>query len=228
MQLVPLDFRPAANDRFARLAANQPPGALDPMCRALLDGVTIEAANDCTPPASPEARAELEGVDLNGLIGRVVGEVTGRAGSGAGEVRLSLDPARPRVDGDAVALAFALSGILIAQLRALDECDEGVVHVETRGTKAGASVTITTDGVPPLGFVRAITGVAGSGDPTLAHCRRLVEAQGGRMTLAEEGGRIGLRVELPPVPPTRVVSLLAAKRRPPTHTNAGTGSRLAA
>ena len=53
--------------------------------------------------------------------------------------------------------------------------------------------------MPPLRFVRALQsdGRGDDIDPTLAHCRRLVESRGGNLVLTEQGGRIGFAVELP-------------------------------
>ena len=115
------------------------------------------------------------------------------------DVQLVLAPGRHVVQGDPVALSFALSGILAAQLRAADDSDDGLIAVTTAADAHGVRVTISSNGIPPLEFVRAVAGdgSANVGDPTLAHCRRLIEGEGGRLCLIEQAGRIAMCVMFP-------------------------------
>lgn len=170
--------------------------------------VGATAANDCA-----RGHGQPRVVDVNALVGRVVAHVMAKVSGGPNvDLQLVLAPGRHVVQGDPVALSFALSGILAAQLCAADEGD-GDIAVTTAASGEGVRVMISNNGIPPLAFVRAIANDDGKGDPTLAHCRRLIEAEGGRLCLAEQAGSIALCVVFPPVLPTNVLPLASTKAR---------------
>lgn len=174
--------------------------------------VRASAANDCA-----HGHGQPRVVDVNVLVGRVVAHVMAKVSGGPNvDLQLVLAPGRHVVQGDPVALSFALSGILAAQLRAADEGD-GDIAVTTAASGEGVRVMISNNGIPPLEFVRAIANDGGTkvGDPTLAHCRRLIEAEGGRLCLVEQAGSIALCVVFPPVLPTNVLPLTSTKAKTP-------------
>ena len=162
--------------------------------------VDCPAANDCA-----QHRQQRHAVDVNAMVGRIVGHVMSKLPQGPSiDVQLVLAAGRRVIEGDPVALSFALSGILTATLASTEE---GEVSVTTAADTDGVRITIASDGVPPLGLVRAIAGDASMGDPTLVHCRRLIEAQGGSIRLVEDSGRIALQVAFPSVCPSNLVPL---------------------
>lgn len=178
---------------------------------SIVTDVEAVAANDC---ATGQTRRHA--LEVNALVGRVVGHVMSKQPAGpTADVQLVMAPGRHLVQSDPVALSFALSGILAAQMSSVDE--GGSVTVATAADTRGVRVTISTDDVPPLAFVRAISGDGDSqlGDPTLAHCRRLVEEQGGSVGLVEQDGRIALCIAFPPVLPSNVVPLGSSTLRQP-------------
>lgn len=135
--------------------------------------------------------------DLNVLVGGVVGHVVSQVQPERVNVALDLAPGRPVVLGDPTELAFAISGLLGAQLRALDENDQGDVRVKIRREGESATVFIGGSELPPLPFVRAVDPTSrGTCDPTVAHCRRLIEACGGHLDLVEVEGYIGFAIVL--------------------------------
>lgn len=183
-------------------AANTPDYPTPDTC--IVSDVAMAPANDC---AVHGTRRKV--VDVNMLVGRVVGHVMSKQHAGpTADVQLTLAPGRHRLAVNAVALSFALSGILTAQMASIEGPEDNGVRVTTTADLRGVAVTISGDTIPPLGFVRAIASEssdASLGDPTLAHCRRLIEEQGGSIGLVEDGGRIALRIAFPPVLPVNVV-----------------------
>ncbi len=175
--------------------------------------IAAAPANDCA--FGPSLR---HAVEVNAMVGRVVGHVMSKMTAGPNvDVQLSLVPGRPMVQADPVALSFALSGVLTAQLQSVDDPEEGGhIRISTSATVHGVSVTFSSSSIPPLGLVRAVApeGDPTLGDPTVAHCRRLIEAQGGTLGLVEQNGRIALRIALPPAVPSNVVPLRQDDRNP--------------
>jgi hypothetical protein len=51
-------------------------------------------------------------------------------------------------------------------------------------------------------------------DPTLAHCRRLVESQGGSLVLEQRGNEIALALRLPVAPASKGTRVSASLRKP--------------
>jgi hypothetical protein len=172
-----------------------------------------EAANDCSPTT------EGRGVsDLNLLVTDVVGHVTAQRCPHGVSVELSLAHGRPMIDADATELRFAVAGIVGAMMRSLEGGDDETLRVEVRADDHAVEIVIAAREVPPLGYIRALAesiDPARAGDPTLRHCRRLVERQGGTVGLAAENGLFGVAVAFPTVKthrPDRVLALRAPRR----------------
>jgi hypothetical protein len=108
--------------------------------------------------------------------------------------------------GDPTELAFAISGVLGAEVRGIDSRVGGTVTVELRADAHTVTVVMTSDELPPLSCVRALATAepgrraSGDVDPTVAHCRRIVEAQGGKLELIAREGRIGFAIDFPRLP----------------------------
>jgi len=136
---------------------------------------------------------------VNMLVASVVGQVAARVQSKRVNIALRLAAGDPTVATEPSELAFVVGAVLGAALRIVDEERGEYVGVQVSAARASVCISVTTDGVPPLRFVRALdpSGIGGDVDPTLAHCRRLVEACGGSLCLTELGGRLGFAVELP-------------------------------
>lgn len=153
-----------------------------------------EPAND-SGVMSPRARTH----QINMLVASVVGQVAARVQSERVNIALHLAPGDPTVATEPNELAFVVGAVLGAALRIVDEERGDYVGVRVSAERSSVRIAVTTDGVPPLRFVRALDprGTSKDVDPTLAHCRRLVEACGGALVLTEQGGRLGFAVELP-------------------------------
>lgn len=172
---------------------------MHPTTRAItvLDGET-PSAND----SAAYARQKWQVSDVNALVSGVVGHVAARAEGVNVSIELALAPGHPVVMGDPTELAFAISGVLGAEVRGIDARDGGTVAVELCLDARTVTVVMTSDELPPLPCIRAV-GHAEPGqeiDPTVAHCRRIVEAQGGRLALVARDGRIGFAIEFRRVP----------------------------
>lgn len=137
---------------------------------------------------------------VNMLVAGVVGQVAARVQSKNVNIALRLAHGDPTVATDPSELAFVVGAMLGAALRIVEEERGEYVGVSVSAARSMVRISVTTDGVPPLRFVRALDPRGSSSqdvDPTLAHCRRLVEARGGALVLAEQGGRLGFALELP-------------------------------
>lgn len=183
-------------------------------------GLAGEAAND-----SGQTTRSSDSVDLNSLVARVVGHVTGRMQPKTTNVALTLAPGRPVVRGNAHALAFAISGVLGAELRTLEDNHEpSELRVAIQVLGETVKIYIAGTDVPPLGLVRALeSGSIGEADPTVAHCRRLVEDHGGYIELTARDGQLGFAIVLPTLPAVCPIRLLPAE----TPRFAGPAERLA-
>jgi hypothetical protein len=179
----------------------------------LLDSQT-PSAND----SAAYARSKWHVADANALVAGVVHHVAARVQPGGVDIALALAPGHPIIMGDPTQLAFAISGVLSAEVRAVDSHDGGTVTVELRADALTVTVVIASDELPPLSCVRALEhGTAGGAvDPTVAHCRRIVEAGGGRLELVAIGGRIGFAIDFPRLPLSTGVRVLPLHRAP-TH-----------
>lgn len=183
------------------------PSKVSPTLLAPLDSsLTGDAANDSGTYDATHHHV----CDLNVLVAGVVGLVSGRVQPNKVNVELSLAPGRPLVHGDPKDVAFAFSGVLGAQLRALEESDGGDLRVETRFDGETVQILVSASDLPPLGFIRAVQPgfCAGDSDPTLVHCRRLIEAYGGKIELIARDGLIGFGISLPTIPALCPVRIL--------------------
>ncbi len=153
-----------------------------------------ESAND-SGLMTPQTRTH----QVNMLVAGLVGRVAARVQSKSVNIALRLAPGDPAVTTDPGELSFVIGAVLGAALRIVEEERGEYVGVHVSAARSKVRISITTDGVPPLRFVRALDprGTSGDVDPTLAHCRRLVEARGGALVLTEEDGRLGFALELP-------------------------------
>gem|GEM_PF-6136501 len=142
-------------------------------------------------------------IDVNSLVSAVVSKVLARAQRKV-VMDVVLSHRRPQVSADAGAMAFALAGVLAAQLQGFEDAESGLVKIVVDANPRTVRVAVLSEALPLLRFVRATeTGPRGRlnrPDPTMAHCRRLIERQGGTLELAEQGGLIGFCIELPALP----------------------------
>ena len=165
------------------------PLAMLPLEPALL----AEAVNDSHVASTPWT-------DVNLLVATTVARVSTCLRPEHVNVELSLAEGQPVASGDSTALAFALSGTLSALLHGVDEeGNDGRLRVEVAEHHGQVLVSLIVHDVPPLGLVRALAdGVAPASptDPTVAHCRRLVEACGGTLRLASQNSGIAVEMRL--------------------------------
>jgi hypothetical protein len=156
------------------------------------------SAND----SAAYARPKWQVADVNVLVSNVVGHVAARAQPANVCIELALAPGRPVIMGDPTELAFAVSGVLGAEVRGIDAEAGGTVTVELDTDARTVTVVMTSDELPPLSCVRALgpTEPGQDVDPTVAHCRRIVEAQGGRLELVARDGRIGFAIQFRRLP----------------------------
>ena len=169
-----------------------------------------DAAND-----GPCADAS-EWTDVNLIVATTVARVSARMRPAFVNVALDLDGGDPMVAGDATALSFALAGTLGALVRAAEEAgDEQDLRVRVTAYEHQVCVAIVGGEVPPLSVLRALTGGADPTmcDPTVAHCRRLIEAEGGSLVIAECDGELALALRLPVAPAGKGSRVPAPLRR---------------
>lgn len=159
----------------------------------------VTAADACAANDSGiRAQARCHRSDANLLVARVVGRVAAQTQPEKVNIELILAPGHPVIDTDPTALAFAISGVLSAQLSALDEGDGGDIRVAVVSDVHEVQILMTTDELPPLRFIRALDqATAGEADPTLRHCCRIIESEGGTLELIEQDGKIGFSISLP-------------------------------
>jgi hypothetical protein len=156
-----------------------------------------DAAND-----GPSADAS-EWTDVNLIVATTVARVSARLRPTHVNVALDLDGGDPMVAGDATALSFALAGTLGALVIAAEESgDEQDLRVQVTAHERQVCVAIVGGEVPPLRVLRALAGDADPTmcDPTVAHCRRLIEGQGGSLDLVAQDGELALALRLPLAP----------------------------
>jgi len=159
----------------------------------------VGAVADDQPANDSGAAFAVRTHQVNTLVAGVVGQVAARVQSKNVNIALRLAPGDPSVATDPSELSFIFGAMLGAALRIVEEERGEYVGVQVSAERSAVRIAVTTDGVPPLQFVRALDprGCGGEVDPTLAHCRRLVEAVGGALVLIEQGGRLGFALELP-------------------------------
>lgn len=138
--------------------------------------------------------------DVNLLVAEVAGRVAAHVQSEKVDIELDLHPHVPEIEGDASLLGFVVAGVLVAQLRALEGADDGLIKIKTEVERREVKISILANGVPLLGAVRAIEHDPSAADPTMAHCCRLIEALGGWISLRDEYGFLGFTLNLPSFP----------------------------
>jgi hypothetical protein len=169
-----------------------------------------EPANDSSPMHS------ARWTDANLLVATTVARVSAFLQPHRANVSLGLCPGHPVIAGDSTTLAFALAGVLGALLRSLDAdhavdtaSADSTLRVSVGETDARVRITVALPDVPPLGIVRALAGNDHEGaDPTVAHCRRLIESCGGTLALADADGVLAFAMVLPRCPLGPSVRLL--------------------
>lgn len=178
------------------------------------------AANDGPVPGT-----RTRWTDMNLLVATTVARVSAHLTSSGGHVTLQLAAGHPVALGDSAALQFALAGLLTAMLAD----HEAHVRVEVGEDEHDVCVAIVSDSLLPLAVVQALSpDTLGDGDPTVSHCRRLVEACGGRLTLTEDQGELALQMNVPrcPLGPgVRVFPPIAAR---PHRAGANANARMSA
>ena len=168
------------------------------------NGSNAQAANDA---GSPSARSRDRIHDVNLLVAEVAGRVAAHVQPSLADVELDLAPGIPEIDGDAALIGFVIAGVLVSQLRSLEDTDDGVVRIKTGYAQSRVTISILGNGVPLLGYVRAVEEDVDA-DPTMVHCRRLLEQLGGKIKLRDDGGMLGFELSLPWQPNSPALRLL--------------------
>lgn len=176
---------------------------------------TSKAANDAGVP--PATGASGGGVELNELLARVCEHAATTAGRSLSVLLTPLGTAL-NLQGDDEVFEFIVSGLLAAShrdrgsgpttrlgLSAIQTCDELVLNIHGEHPVA-ASV------------VQAVTSNGGDGDPTTAHCKRLVEDAGGYLQLVKDPRSPGVSLHLP-IEPTNSGDDAATSDNPPRGTH---------
>jgi hypothetical protein len=171
-----------------------------------------EPANDTAPARS------VRFTDANLLVATTVARVTAFLQPRYANVALALCPGHPVIAGDSTTLSFALAGMLGALLRSLEaDGNDAIVRVSVGEEDERVRITMTLPEVPPLKIVRALAGDGTTGvDPTVAHCRRLVESCGGTLVLADADGVLAFAMSLPRCPLGPAVRVLPPAWMRPT------------
>ncbi len=177
---------------------------------------TSKAANDAG--VSPATEASGRCVELNKLLDRVCEHAATNTGRSLSVLLTPLESAL-ELQGDDEVFAFVVSGLLAASHRdrgsgptnrlgllASQTCDEFILSIHSEHPLA-ASV------------VQAVTSESGDGDPTIAHCKRLVEGAGGRLQLVKDPSSPGLALHLP-IEPISSSEDAATSDNPPRGMNA--------
>lgn len=169
-----------------------------------------DAANDCSfGPGETFTDVEL-------LVATTVARVTARIQPERVNVVLDLAAHDSVVAGNPMRLAFALAGILGALLRAAEENgDDEVLHIVVTEHDRLVRVSIAGPDVPPLRMIRALSGEpsVSLADPTVAHCRRLVEQEGGSLALGACDGELAVELCLPCLPQDRGIRVLRPRHQ---------------
>jgi len=159
-----------------------------------LSFTAAQAANEPLPCPQPPSREES--VELNELLVRVCEHVATNTLQSPSVVLSPLDSVL-NVLGDDETLAFVVSGLLAAGLR--DRNSGAVAQLRLNATLSGDELVLSVhaENPPPPSVVKAIESEGGDGDPTVAHCKRLVEGAGGHLRLTSERQSSGVSLHLP-------------------------------
>ncbi|MBC8071960.1 MAG: hypothetical protein IAG13_26770 [Deltaproteobacteria bacterium] len=186
-----------------------------------------EAAND----GLPRGALGYEWTDVNLLVATTVARVSARMRPSLCNVALDLDDGDPVVAGDAVALGFALAGTLAALIRSAEETGgEHDLRVCVAGQGRQVCVSMVGLELPSFAVLRALDGGNDPRlcDPTVAHCRRLIEGQGGSLVLEVQDGQMALALRLPVAPASKGTRVAAALGNPGPYLTASSALALAA
>jgi hypothetical protein len=165
---------------------------------------TIVAAPFEGPPANDTLRQLSR--DVNLLIAKVVGDLTARLQPRHVNLCLLLATQRPLIHADPTELAFGLSGIIGSHLTAIDQAGQSALEVSVYVDSGQVVIRTGSANIPPISMVRALQAECAdprAQDPTVAHCRRLLEAQGAVVELTQYGDNMGFSIALPIVPVSR-------------------------
>jgi len=168
----------------------------------------VDAANDST--SGPECAF----TDVELLVATTVARVTAHVQPEFVNVALDLSAPDAIVVGNPTSLAFALAGILGSLLRAADENgDDEVLRIVVTEDGPHVRVTLAGPDVPPLRMIRALSGspLQEMADPTVAHCRRIVEHFGGSLRLGSSAGELAVELCLPAYPQGKGLRVLAPR-----------------
>ena len=152
--------------------------------------------------------------DVELLVATTVARVTARVQPEFVNVMLDLSADGALVAADPTSLAFALAGVLGAVLRAAD--DNGVdqnLHIVVTETDRVVRISIAGPDVPPLRMIRALSGDPAPSlvDPTVVHCRHLIERQGGTLGLGACAGELAVELCLPALPRSGGLRVIAPR-----------------
>ncbi|TPV95516.1 MAG: hypothetical protein B7733_09695 [Myxococcales bacterium FL481] len=169
--------------------------------------VTTDAANDAPLPGTDASWVH----DVNRLVSGVVHQLSRRLIEHRVLLELDLCPGAPSVSGDPQQLAFVLEGILAAEMESVADVERGVIRIKTSVSPDAVKISVLGNSLPLLRFIRAVAedeSGLGDMDPTVAHCRRVLEELGGWIELRDERGFVGFELNIPALPlcnPTSVV-----------------------
>jgi hypothetical protein len=168
--------------------------------------ILLGSANDSRPSHMPESCT----ADVNQIVARTIAHLTPVAIKKNVQIELDMAPSVPLVAITPTELSFALAGFMGSLLEGIDDPTEARIRIETRVQGQDVRVRLLGSSLPAMKVVRALTSEAeneASADPTVAHCRRLVEDQGGFTDLVQSGQLLGIGLAFPALSGYHPVSL---------------------
>ena len=151
-------------------------------------------------------------LDLNQLLTDLRQECLGKAGWGAVELRLRLDPRLPAIGTDPVKLGEVFMNLISNAIDACQEQTAGIVAIETQWDEAARRVRVAVidngSGIPREALPRIFDpffttkGAKGTG-LGLAIVQKAVQLHGGEIAVDSVPGRTALTVTLPAEPPVQ-------------------------
>lgn len=147
----------------------------------------------------PRGHAQRPGTprEINRIVTEISGEVAARMRGDNIDFQLNLAAAPQEAPIDDDTLEFVLSGVLVATAREVRVDADARIFIGTSGRSDEITVTVASNGIPSIATVRAIESTDYDGDPTIAHCKRLIESAGGRLALTERDGTLGVEIAIP-------------------------------
>ncbi|MEE9384447.1 MAG: hypothetical protein V3V08_13670 [Nannocystaceae bacterium] len=141
--------------------------------------------------------------DINLLVRDVIQKISRRLRQDSVTIELDLCPGVPEVAGDPQLMAFVIAGVIAAESESVADAERGVIRIKTEARPDCVKISVLGNSMPLLRFIRAIShadGTPGEMDPTMANCRRLLEAQGGWMELGDDADFVGFELNIPALP----------------------------